>query len=925
MSRRAWSFIWGIFSITGILIVFASVEQPITTDDLMTLLVLIGLAVYGQSLEVKYGRDSYYPHFVPFFAALLLLPPIAFMIVVIVPHLMEWLKKRLEGNPYPWYIQPFNIASHIIAGFAAQRVFFALGGTFSEFTLQTTLGALVPTLIVYLIINHFLIGQALFLARGLAWTESGVLEIEALTTESFMMSIGYIAALLWMLTPWLLFLVLAPFFFFQRVFKLPQLEKQSQTDGKTGLWNTRHFEECLKEELTRAQHHNQPLAIIMGDLDLLRNINNSYGHLAGDAVIAGIAQIIMQTVRKEDVACRFGGEEYAILLSNTDHATAAKVAERIRQTIENTSFPIIGSPTPIRATMSLGLACFPEDGTTGNALIHEADVALYQAKVQGRNRVVSTREVPHLAHVLFDKAQEQSKQSHSPHEAHDNRQLAPQSAAVPALEPEAVSFKPSLADRAGTAKTDDPEPPLPQTRSMPNRLRLFVGSIITAGLFFALFALIYEPVTDPFPLIVFAIMAGGAQWFQTQMYEKTAVSISMAIIVATAVVSGMPGLLLVSTVVVVVHAIHMRPRFYKVVFNWSIHLLAGLGPLAVIYYPTHYLSASLANQYLLWWLAPVVIATMFYYLAETGLLATAIALSEGKSVIRGWREQFRWLAPHYLVMGILGFFLAIAYLNVGILGLLVFVLPVVIMHVTQKEYVERTENSVRELRRMNDELSQANLEITETKHSIEQLNEDLLLTLAKIIDARDPYVSEHAIQVGEYARAIGEEMGLDAKRMEDIYRAGLLHDIGKIGISERILHKPSRLTESEYEEVKRHAALGANFLETCRNLRHIAPFVHHHHEWWDGTGYPDRLHGEQIPLEARILAVCDAVEAMASDRPYHAGQSLDNILQEIKRCAGTQFDPAVVDAFVRVIRRRKDIVVNSALTVSQPQYAPVIN
>ncbi len=925
MSRRAWLFIWGVFLITGFLIVFAAVEEPISAEDFLALSVLIGLAVYGQSLEVKYGRDSYYPHFVPFFAALLLLPPFAFMLVVIIPHLIEWLKKRLEGDPYPWYIQPYNIATHIIAGFVAQKEFFALGGAFDEFTLQSTLGALVPTLVVYLIINHYLIGQALLLARGLSWTKSGVLEIEAVTTETFMMSIGYIAALLWMLTPWLLFLVLAPFIFFQRVFKLPQLEKQSQTDGKTGLWNTRYFEQCLKEEMARAQQHNQPLAIIMGDLDLLRNINNSYGHLAGDAVIAGIAQIIMQTVRKEDVACRFGGEEYAILLSNTDQATAAKIAERIRHSIEITPFAIIGSSTPIHATMSLGLACFPQDGTTGNALIHEADVALYQAKVQGRNRVVSTTEVPHLAHVLFEQAQEKNRQSHPTDEVPDACQLMPQSAAASARKVESVSLNHSLAAHAETAKTAPPEPSLPQTGSKFNRLSLFVGTVIAFGVIFALSALLYEPLMDPFPLIVFAIMASGAQWFQTKMYEKSAVSISMAIIVATAVVSGMLGVLIVSTVVAIVHAIHTRPLFYKVLFNWSTHLLAGLGPLAVIYYPTQYLSTSLANQYLLWWIVPVVLATMFYYLTETGLVATAIALSEGKSVIRGWREQFRWLAPHYLVMGVLGFFLAIAYINMGVLGLLVFGLPVVIMQITQKEYVERTENSVRELRRMNDELSQANHEITETKHSIEQLNEDLLLTLAKIIDARDPYVSEHAIQVGEYARSIGEEMGFDAKRMEDIYRAGLLHDIGKIGISERILHKPSRLTDTEYEEVKRHAALGANFLETCRNLRHIAPFVHHHHEWWDGTGYPDRLKGEQIPLEARILAVCDAVEAMASDRPYHAGQSLENILDEIKRCAGTQFDPAVVDAFVRVILQRKDIIVNSALSVNQAQFAPVTN
>lgn len=928
MSRLAWVFLWGVFLVTGSLVVFAYVDRSITTADLPALLVLIGLAIYGQFLEVKFGRDSYYPHFVPFFAALLLLPSSAFMLVVIIPHLIEWLKKRLEGNPYPWYIQPYNVASHIIAGFAAQRAFFALGGAFTEFSLQTTLAALVPTLLVYLVVNHYLIGQALLLARGLSWTESGVLEIGAVLTESFMMSIGYIAALLWMLTPWLLFLVLAPFILFQRIFKLPQLEKQSQTDDKTGLWNTRYFEECLKEELTHALNHNQPLSVIMGDLDLLRDINNSYGHLAGDAVIAGIATIIMQTVRKEDVACRFGGEEYAILLSNTDQATATDIAERIRHAIENTPFQVIGNDTPIHATMSLGLACFPQDGTSGNALIHEADVALYQAKIQGRNRVVSTKEVPHLAHVLFDQAQEKNKRSQSLHET-PSLPVAPPIGAQPATptdpEPETPVLQNSPLAHLGTTKTDKPDPPSSYTRSKPTPLGLFVGGIIAAGLLFTLFALLYEPLVDPLPLIVFAVMAAGAQWLQTKMYEKSAVSISMAIVVAAGVVCGMLGVLVVSSIVVVVHMIHTRPQLYKVLFNWSTHLLAGLGPLALIYFPTHYLSASLDNQYLLWWIAPVVVATVFYYLIETGLVATAIALSEGTSIVNGWREQFRWLAPHYLVMGILGFFLGIAYINMGMLGLLVFVLPIIIMHLTQKEYVERTENSVRELRRMNDELSEANHEITEAKNSIEQLNQDLLLTLAKIIDARDPYVSEHAIQVGEYARAIAQEMSLSGPRTEDIYRAGLLHDIGKIGISERILHKPSRLTPAEYEEVKRHAALGANFLETCRNLRHIAPFVHYHHEWWDGTGYPDRLKGKEIPLEARILAVCDAVEAMASDRPYHAGQSLDNILHEIKRCAGTQFDPAVVDAFVRVVRHRKDIIVNSALTVSKTQYAPFTN
>ncbi len=924
MSRLAWLYLWGILLIAGCLLAITYVGQPVASTDVLTLLVLTALATYGQFLEVKYGRDSYYPHTVPFFAALLLLPPLAFVVVVMIPHLIEWLQKRLKGNPYPWYIQPYNIATHIIAGLAAQWVFFHLGGTFTEFSLQSTLAAIIPTLLVYIFINHILIGQILVLARGLSWSDSGVLGFEALAIESVMMSIGYVAALLWTLTPWLLILVLAPFVFFQRVLKLPKLEKQSQTDGKTGLWNAQYFEQRLTEELAHALYFNQPLAVIMADLDLLRDINNAYGHLAGDAVIAGIGEIIMQTVRKEDVACRFGGEEYAILLPNVDQLTAAAIAERIRQTVESTPYQVVTSATPIHATMSLGLACFPRDGQSFTELIHEADVALYQAKIQGRNRVISTTDVPHVARLLFDEAQAKNRPAEALPKASPPL-VTPQAETPAAPEPKIASFEHSPTTISAPMATNEPTPSLQRERSLPTRLRLFVGGIIAAGFFFTLFVFLSDPLVDIPPLIVFSVLAFGAQWLQTEMYEKSAVSISMAIILAAAVVSGPIGDLTTSTVVLVAHAVRTRPRIYKVLFNWSTHLLAGLGPLAAIHFSSYYLSNPLSSQFLLWWIVPVAVSTVFYFLTETGLIATAIALSEGMSISTTWREQFRWLGRHYLVMGVLGFFLAVAYIDMGILGVLVFALPILIMHLTQKEYVERTENSVRELRRMNQELSQANHEIVQAKHAIEQLNEELFLTLAKIIDARDPYASGHAVQVGKYAQAIAQEMGLGAQTVAEIYRAGLLHDIGKIGIPEKILHKPTRLTDAEYEAIKNHATLGADFLKTYRNLRHLAPFVHHHHEWWDGTGYPDRLQREAIPLEARILAVCDAVEAMASDRPYQTGQPINKILHELKCCAGTQFDPAVVDVFVQVVHQHRELVVNSALTVSKVYYPSITN
>jgi putative nucleotidyltransferase with HDIG domain len=270
----------------------------------------------------------------------------------------------------------------------------------------------------------------------------------------------------------------------------------------------------------------------------------------------------------------------------------------------------------------------------------------------------------------------------------------------------------------------------------------------------------------------------------------------------------------------------------------------------------------------------------------------------------------------------MGLFLAVAFEALGLPGVVVFALPVFMMHYVQKQYVERTEDSMRELRRMNQELTRANREVASANQAIHRLNDELFLTLAKVIDARDPYAAGHAAKVADYATAIAAELGLPPERIEHIRQAALLHDIGKLSIPERILNKPASLTAEEYAMIKSHASLGAEFLETCQGLRHLAPFIEHHHEWWDGRGYPGELRGEHISVEARILAVCDAVEAMASDRPYHRAMLLDEIIAELRGCAGMQFDPTVVEVFIRLAKREGDrFVINSAREVARHQTA----
>ncbi len=184
---------------------------------------------------------------------------------------------------------------------------------------------------------------------------------------------------------------------------------------------------------------------------------------------------------------------------------------------------------------------------------------------------------------------------------------------------------------------------------------------------------------------------------------------------------------------------------------------------------------------------------------------------------------------------------------------------------------------------------------------LKELFTGIITALANAIDAKSPWTKGHSERVTSYAVAIAQEMGMDEKGIEDIRIAGLLHDIGKIGTYDVLLDKPGRLTEEEYEIVKRHPEKGVELLYPIKHLRHILPWIRHHHERWDGKGYPDGLKGQEIPLQARILAVADTFDSMTAERPYRQTPGREKAVEELRRCSGTQFDPDVVDAFLRVL------------------------
>ena len=181
----------------------------------------------------------------------------------------------------------------------------------------------------------------------------------------------------------------------------------------------------------------------------------------------------------------------------------------------------------------------------------------------------------------------------------------------------------------------------------------------------------------------------------------------------------------------------------------------------------------------------------------------------------------------------------------------------------------------------------------------------MVLSLARTMDARDHYTSGHSERIAVWAEEVARALGCDEAAVQEIRWGALLHDIGKIGVPDEILRKPSDLTEEEWAVMRQHPIIGEEILASTDRMRGVARIVRHHQEKWNGTGYPDKLRGEEIPLGARILAVVDSYSAITDDRPYKKARSHESAIAELRRCAGTQFDPEVVDAFRRVVHRAR--------------------
>lgn len=328
-------------------------------------------------------RSHYNISFLIYAFSLMLLGIPATMIVIVVSNLVEWAYRK-----YPWYIQCFNISSYLIAAELAGMVFLllepqgGLGGAVSALVV-------VLAMAVYTIVNHLMIGLVIWTARGENFAQSGVFEWFSLMLDFSLMCMGAALAFIWKVNPLATILGLAPLYLMRSTLRVPALERKSNTDPKTGLFNAEYFRLALERELARTDRYDRPLTVVIGDLDLLRNINNTYGHLAGDVVLKGVADTLRRSFREMDVVARFGGEEFAVMMPEASPQDILARVEEIRHTIEAIPFEVSTSVTPIHATISFGIAGkAPMEHFLANELLHNADLALYHAKLTGRNRAV---------------------------------------------------------------------------------------------------------------------------------------------------------------------------------------------------------------------------------------------------------------------------------------------------------------------------------------------------------------------------------------------------------------------------------------------------------------------------------------------------------------------------------------------------------
>ncbi len=742
------------------------IKVPTITDksDWIAFAILATAATVAHLFPVKAPRNNMYHTSTVFLvAAALLLPPELLVLIPLVQTVPEWLKER-----YPWPIQVFNVSNYTLdalaAWGAAALVTDHAGGLITNANARVAVAGLAAA-VAFVAVNHILVAVILKTARGHSFRATGLFSIESISIDLILAIIGVSLAAFWKWNPWLIFAAVAPLVGVYRSVSVPQLQAEARVDPKTGLYNARYFATTLAAEIARAARFERPMSLIMADLDLLRDINNSYGHLAGDAVLQGIAEIFRAQLRHYDVPARFGGEEFSILLPETPPDQAMEIAERIRRAVAETEFEVETAAEPVRATVSIGVAAFPKDGIDANELIHQADLAVYRAKLQGRNRVLGASSEPLL---LAARARRQAARRARGRRAHD----------AAARRRAARRRRRSAASRARTESTA-------RASSRSRRASAFVvGTVSVVGHrrrhrradlraeHRRLRAARRVRARRRGPGAVARARRGrGLDLRQRRRLARRRRAVRLSRRPAARADRRDRRVERAPPVAPSRALQHRNPlaRFARRRLGYVDSRLGG---------GADERSSSAA--------ALGIVGGAVYFAVNMGLLSLASGVEGHESPWRVFHERFAWLLPHYVVYGFMG----------AVIGARVRRRRPATrsrsspcrsssMRKTQEAYLKHTQKSALKLREAADTIQSQNVSLEQANRLLRERSTAAMESLSATVDARDSYTAGHSRRVQQLALAIGRELGLSQAELDLLGHAALFHDIGKLAIPGR--------------------------------------------------------------------------------------------------------------------------------------------
>lgn len=403
--------------------------------------------------------------------------------------------------------------------------------------------------------------------------------------------------------------------------------------------------------------------------------------------------------------------------------------------------------------------------------------------------------------------------------------------------------------------------------NIPRKATVYILTLTCLAIFVTIYALtkMEWPEVNFFAVFVFLMLIVLADSFPVTLPRGGSVTVSFAANAAS-ILLFQPFIVIAITIARDLFLLFRGEDRIKNLFNIA-QVSVSTGLAALTY---RYLTAN-GSEFSLNHLPAFILAMLIIFFLNSVFVTLILSLTQGENPYAIWLVNLKWCTLTFVSMAPLGALIAVIYINIGFWGLVLFLLPLILARHSFQSYMKMRQTFL-----------------------------DTIKSLSVAIDAKDPYTRGHSSRVANYVVDLAREMKMPEDKVEMLQYIALIHDVGKISIPEDILKKDQLLSDEEFCIMRTHCEAGAEVLESIKFFAPASDIIRHHHERWDGFGYPDRIRGEEIPIGARVLAVADAFDAMTSDRPYRKALKPDDAIKELQEGAGTQFDPKVVEAFLRI-------------------------